>query len=174
MVSPNHKVGATSRESDELPMVVQLLWRIVLHLIRVHITNYGSCSMDWRKLNEGYIPFRVFKRIWFEVLVQVAFLGEPLVASKRSGSNRTKHFAIHLLPNTVALTATRVSVVVKMATGVADPSTLLPPNPTAHPSGRTGAIHRKFQSPRYSKNGVRCSSISFTGSHPFWSACWMS
>jgi len=113
-------------------MVVQFLCCILLHLIRVHITNQGNCWMDWRKLNERHIRFRAFNRILFEVLVQVAFLGEPLVASKRSGSNRTKHFAIHLPPNTVALTTACVSVVVEMATDVADRWILLPPNPTAH------------------------------------------
>ena len=53
--------------------------------------------MDCGKLNGGRIPFRAMNRIWFNVLVQVAFLGEPLRAGKRSGSDRTKHPALHSL-----------------------------------------------------------------------------
>ena len=66
------------------------------------------------------------------MLVQVALLGKPLLAGKRSGSNRTKHFAIHLPSVTAAMTATYVSVVVQVTADVADRSILLRPYPTAH------------------------------------------
>jgi len=92
----------------------------------------GNCQIDWHKLNERHRPIRASNRIRFEVLFQVALLGKPLVTGKRSGSNRTKQFALHLPPDTVTLTATYVRVVVKMATDVADRSILLRPYPTAH------------------------------------------
>jgi len=92
----------------------------------------GNSQIDWHRLNERHRPFRAWNRIRFEVLVQVALLGKPLVTGKRSGSSRTKQFALHLPPDTVALTATYVSVVVKMPADVADRSILLRPFPTAH------------------------------------------
>jgi len=84
-------------------------------------------------LNKRHIPFRALNQIWFDdVLIQVASLGEPLFAGKRSGLNRTRHFANHLPPDTVAFTTTWVSEVVKMATDVADYPILLCPTPIAH------------------------------------------
>ena len=44
--------------------------------------------MDCGKLNGGRIPFRALSRIRFNVLVQVAFFGEPLGAGKGSGSDK--------------------------------------------------------------------------------------